>query len=150
MTNSWREYPRLCPTVQRCLLRATMSPHCSLAGDQGRGSRRGRGKGGNCPQHFVSMGWICLCPPKIWQSLGISTLLPPPPPPRKQIVPAPLPRTTYYGPPTAALALSLIMTYDIFFSRENTKRLLCNYCRYMCGRSSTLVTGWGWGAENDK
>ena len=32
------------------------------------------------PQLFVSMGWICLCPPKIWQSLGISTLLPPPPP----------------------------------------------------------------------
>ena len=56
---------------------------------QGCGSRGG-GEGGQLPppQLFVSMGWICLCPPQIWQSLGISTLLPPPP--KKKIVPAPL------------------------------------------------------------
>ena len=46
----------------------------------------GGGGGGNCPQLFVSMGWIDLCmwppPPKFWQSLGrpilINIFAPPP------------------------------------------------------------------------
>ena len=48
----------------------------------------GGGKGAIAPpQLFVSMGWICLCPPpKFGQSLGISTFCPP----KKKIVPAPL------------------------------------------------------------
>ena len=56
-----------------------------------RGTGAGGTRGAIAPQLFVSMGWICLwqCPPpKIWQSLGISTSLPPPP--KKKIVPAPL------------------------------------------------------------
>ena len=55
---------------------------------QGQGSRGG-GKGGNCPPPptFSLNGMdrpLCLCPPKFWQSLGISTLLPPPPPPQEK------------------------------------------------------------------
>ena len=48
----------------------------------------GGGKGGNCPPNFLSQwdGYACPPPPKIWQSLGISTLLPP----KNKIVPAPL------------------------------------------------------------
>ena len=53
---------------------------------QGRGSRGGA-RGAIAPQLLVSMGWLCLCPPKFWQSLGISTLLPPPP--RKKSFPRP-------------------------------------------------------------
>ena len=63
----------------------TMSKGCVFSRQrvmQGRGSRGG---GGNCPPKlFISMGWICLCPPKFRQSLGISTFLPPPP--KKKIV----------------------------------------------------------------
>ena len=46
------------------------------------------GKGGNCPPTFCLNGMdMPVPPPKIWQSLGISTLLPPPP--RKKSFPRP-------------------------------------------------------------
>ena len=50
-----------------------------LCPSRGAGAGGGGARGAIAPQHFVSRGWICLCPPKFWQSLGISTFLPPPP-----------------------------------------------------------------------
>ena len=68
----------------------TISPHkvvnaleSDLIENEYVGAREpGGGRRAIAPQLFVSMGWICLCPPspKFWQSLGISTFLPPPPP----------------------------------------------------------------------
>ena len=54
------------------------------------GGGGGGGKGGNCPPTFClnGMDMPVAPPPKIWQSRGISTLLPPPPP-RKKSFPRP-------------------------------------------------------------
>ena len=89
--------PEFCPTGTYASSFRIKAGACMIKGCflkiillQGRGSR-GRGQGGNCPppQLFVSMGWICLCPPLKFGNhyIGISTHLPPP---QEKIVPAPL------------------------------------------------------------
>ena len=83
----------------------------------------GGGKGVNCPPpNFLSQwdGYACA-PPKIWQSLGMSTLLPPPP--RKKSFPRPwLLRSCCYDDGYYLRFLSLLLCLRL---RRSLLPLLC-------------------------